>query len=55
MLNRFYGMDFPAVAREMGLKERMVRTYVMRALLYCRSRFDAEPANQASRKTEQTP
>jgi RNA polymerase sigma factor (sigma-70 family) len=42
VLNRFYGMDFPAVAREMGLKERMVRTYVMRALLYCRSRFDIE-------------
>jgi RNA polymerase sigma-70 factor (ECF subfamily) len=43
VLNRFYGMDFTAVAQEMGLKERMVRTYVVRALLYCRSRFDIEP------------
>jgi len=43
VLNRFYGMDFPTVARKMGLKERMVRTYVVRALLYCRSRFDIEP------------
>lgn len=40
VLNRFYGMDFPAVAREMGLKERMVRTYVVRALLYCRTQLD---------------
>ncbi len=42
VLNRFYGMDFPAVAREMGLKERMVRTYVVRALLFCRAQFDRE-------------
>jgi len=42
VLNRFYGMDFTAVAREMHLKERMARTYVMRALLYCRAQFDAE-------------
>lgn len=42
VLSRFYGMDFPSVAREMGLKERMVRTYVVRALLYCRTRFDIE-------------
>lgn len=42
VLNRFYGMDFADVAREMGLKERMVRTYVVRALLFCRTRFDEE-------------
>ena len=42
ILNRFYGMDVPAVAQEMGLKERMVRNYVVRALLYCRGRFDAQ-------------
>lgn len=42
VLNRFYNMDFPSVAREMGLKERMVRIYVVRALLFCRRRFDSE-------------
>lgn len=42
LLNRCYGMDFDAVANEMGLKTRMVRTYVVRALLYCRSQMDKE-------------
>jgi len=42
VLNRFYGMEFADIARTMGLKERMVRTYVVRALLYCRSRLDLE-------------
>jgi RNA polymerase sigma-70 factor (ECF subfamily) len=40
LLNRCYGMDFEAVAKEMGLMPRMVRTYVVRALLYCRARMD---------------
>ena len=42
LLNRCYGMDYDAIAKEMGLKPRMVRTYVVRALLYCRSRMDGE-------------
>jgi RNA polymerase sigma factor (sigma-70 family) len=42
LLNRCYGMDFDAVAKQMGLKSRMVRTYVVRALLYLRSRMDEE-------------
>jgi RNA polymerase sigma-70 factor (ECF subfamily) len=42
VLNRFYGMDFEAIAKEMGLKTRMVRTYVVRALLYCRSQMGEE-------------
>jgi RNA polymerase sigma-70 factor (ECF subfamily) len=42
VLNRFYGQDFHEIARIMGLKERMVRTYVVRALLYCRARMDEE-------------
>jgi RNA polymerase sigma-70 factor (ECF subfamily) len=40
ILNRFYGLDLSVVADEMGLSERMVRTYVVRALLYCRSNLD---------------
>lgn len=42
MLNRLYDMSFAAVAAEMNLSERMVRTYVVRALLYCRARLDAD-------------
>jgi RNA polymerase sigma-70 factor (ECF subfamily) len=39
LLNRFYGMDFDAIAKDMGLQTRMVRIYVVRALLYCRSQM----------------
>ena len=42
LLNRIDGLDFPAIAREMGLSERMVRTYVVRALLHCRTTADIE-------------
>jgi RNA polymerase sigma factor (sigma-70 family) len=42
LLNRVEGKDFAAIAMEMGLSERMVRTYVVRALLYCRERLDLE-------------
>lgn len=42
LLNRCYGLDFDAVAKQMGLKTRMVRTYVVRTLLYLRSRMDEE-------------
>lgn len=37
ILNRFYGLDLEVVAAQMQLSERMVRTYVVRALLYCRT------------------
>jgi RNA polymerase sigma factor (sigma-70 family) len=37
VLNRFYGLDLSAVADEMGLSERMVRNYVVRALIFCRA------------------
>ncbi len=42
LLNRVDGLDFPAIARKMKLSERMVRLYVVRALLHCRTRLDAE-------------
>jgi RNA polymerase sigma-70 factor (ECF subfamily) len=42
VLNRFYGMDFSAVAAQMQLSERMVRTYVVRALLFCRAGLESE-------------
>lgn len=44
VLNRFYGMEFRDVAVHLQLSERMVRTYVVRALLYCTARLDDAPA-----------
>jgi RNA polymerase sigma factor (sigma-70 family) len=41
LLHRLHGLDFPEVARRMGLGERMVRTYVVRAVQYCRAGLDA--------------
>ena len=45
VLNRIEGMDFAEVAQVMHLSERMVRTYVMRAVLHCRARVDFEEGN----------
>jgi RNA polymerase sigma factor (sigma-70 family) len=51
VLNRFQGMDFPAIAQEMRISERMVRSYVVRALLYCRARVsDSGAAGQGGEK-----
>jgi len=36
ILNRFHGLDFGVIAAQMGLSERMTRTYVVRALLFCK-------------------
>lgn len=46
LLHKVYGLDFPDIARQMGLGERMVRTYVVRALLYCRAGLDAARAGK---------
>jgi RNA polymerase sigma-70 factor (ECF subfamily) len=46
VLNRFYGMEFAAIAAQMNLSERMIRTYVVRALLYCRTHLDADGSFQ---------
>lgn len=46
VLNRFHGMDFPAVAAQMNLSERMVRTYVVRALLFCRTHLERDGSLQ---------
>lgn len=42
LLNRFYGLDFAAVAEHMGFSERSARVYVERALEHCRQRMDEE-------------
>lgn len=41
ILYKIDGLEFPEVATRMGLSERMVREYVVRAILYCRAGLDA--------------
>ena len=41
LLHRLHGLELADIAQQMGLSERMVRTYVVRALLYCRAALDA--------------
>lgn len=45
LLHKVYGLDFADIAKQMGLGERMVRTYVWRAVLYCRAGLDAARAS----------
>ncbi len=40
VLYEFDGFEFTAIADRMGISERMVRKYVMRALLHCRAQLD---------------
>lgn len=44
LLHKVYGLDFADIAKQMGLGERMVRTYVCRAIVYCRAGLDAAQA-----------
>ena len=44
LLHKVYGLAFADIAKQMGLGERMVRTYVCRAILYCRAGLDAARA-----------
>ena len=41
LLHRVHGAEFVEIAQEMGLSERMVRHYVLRAVLHCRAGLDA--------------
>ena len=41
LLHRVHGAEFSEIAKEMGLSERMVRHYVLRAVLHCRAGLDA--------------
>lgn len=40
ILYQFEGLEFAAIAARMGMSERMVRKYVVRALLHCRTQLD---------------
>jgi len=46
VLNEFYGRDFASIAREMKVSERMVRKYVVRALLHCRTQLDLDATRE---------
>jgi RNA polymerase sigma factor (sigma-70 family) len=52
LLHRIHGEDFPEIAKQMELSERMVRHYVLRAVLYCRAGLDAA---QCSKETSKEP
>lgn len=41
LLHRVSDLDISDIALQMGLSERMVRTYVVRALVYCRTALEA--------------
>lgn len=50
LLHKVYGLDFADIAKQMGLGERMVRTYVCRAILYCRAGLDAARAGSGGER-----
>lgn len=50
LLHRIQGEDFPQIAQQMELSERMVRHYVLRAVLYCRAGLDAAQSVKESSK-----
>jgi RNA polymerase sigma-70 factor (ECF subfamily) len=50
LLHRIDGEDFPQIAKQMELSERMVRHYVLRAVLYCRAGLDAAQSSKESSK-----
>jgi RNA polymerase sigma-70 factor (ECF subfamily) len=48
LLHKVYGLEFPEIAKQMGLKERMVRNYVVRAVMFCRAGLDAATEKERS-------
>ena len=50
LLHRIHGEDFSQIAQQMELSERMVRHYVLRAVLYCRAGLDAAQVSRESSK-----
>lgn len=48
LLHKVYGLEFAEIAKQMGLRERMVRTYVVRAVVYCRAGLSAASEEEKS-------
>jgi RNA polymerase sigma factor (sigma-70 family) len=53
VLHRFQDRSIAEVAEEMDLTPRMVRSYVARAVFYCRLRLDGYNATDAARATQE--
>jgi RNA polymerase sigma factor (sigma-70 family) len=53
VLHRFQDRSIAEVAQEMDLTPRMVRSYVARAVFYCRLRLDGYNAVDAARATQE--
>ena len=51
--HRFRDMPVADIALEMGVSGRTVRTYVARALLYCRLRLDGHASESAAMKAKE--
>jgi RNA polymerase sigma-70 factor (ECF subfamily) len=50
ILHRIHGEEFSEIAKQMELSERMVRHYVLRAVLYCRAGLDAAQSSKETSK-----
>lgn len=46
LLHRIEGLELPQIAQQMGLSERMVRHYLLRAVLHCRAGLDAAQSSK---------
>lgn len=42
VLNQIHGLDAVTIASQLGISDSMVRKYIVRALLHCRSHLDVE-------------
>lgn len=50
---QFDGLELPEIAQQMGMTERMVRKYVVRALLHCRTQLDLGDPSAGKGRDEQ--
>lgn len=48
LLQRVYGVQFPDIAAQLGVTERMVRKHVVRALIFCRAGLDAAKKDKSN-------
>jgi RNA polymerase sigma factor (sigma-70 family) len=48
LMHRIHGEDFAVIAKQMELSERMVRHYVLKAVLHCRAGLDAAQVTKES-------
>jgi RNA polymerase sigma factor (sigma-70 family) len=51
VLSRVEGLSTPEIAKQLDKSERMIRRYIVHALLYCRHRINGMTAAQAKERT----